>query len=233
MATDNVHLLSEVQPNLGYPKWYHYVHYGECTENSQYEAAGLWFVTIPRGQYQYAEGHETHWPAEEHTFLVTEEYATPFNFELLRRDVKRWSEIAQTVVLGNWCAKYECLWSERPTFSITLESGVEVKYGLCRTQPRSAGRELWFVSLNIDRGHTFLVDQICATPEVIRVLSADWEKGWMYICWCHLEHEVQWDQIGTPEDSTASATWALDSPYIPDSVEDALNKVREYQQRHT
>lgn len=228
MATDKVHLLSEVQPNWGYPKWYHFIHCGECTEKPEYK--GLWYVTIPPGQYKFAEGHETHWPAEEHTFLVTKEYATSYYFELWRRDVEQWSAVAQQVIVGSWCAKYECLWSERPTFDLTLANGVQVKYGLCRAQPENNHRELWFVALNVDGGHTFLVDQLCAQPEVITILGDDWRNGWMSICWCHLTSEVRWESIGTPDDSTASATWQLDSPFTPDSVEDALSKVEVYRQ---
>lgn len=231
MATELVHLLSEVQPNWGYPKWYHYIRYGKCTVNPEYKNT-LWFVTIPRGQYQYVQGQETHWPSEEHTFFVNEKYANTFYFESLRRDVQKWSEVAQKVVVGNWCSKYECLWSERPVFSLTLNDGVAVKYGLCKTQPRSGDRELWFVSLNTDGGHTFLVDHVCANPEVIRILGSDWLNGWMQLCWCHLEQEIQWEHIGTTEDRLVTNEWALDSPFIPDTAKDALRVVKQYQQQN-
>ncbi|NCN87404.1 MAG: hypothetical protein GW941_00760 [Candidatus Pacebacteria bacterium] len=236
MAKNQIYQLSQIYQAGGYPKWYHLIHHGECT-SPQYR--GLWFVSIPPGQYDFREGNENHWPEEMHTFLIPAKYATQFYFSEWRRDVDQWAEVAVKTIIGDWCAKYECLWRERPVFSLTLKDGTQVKYGLNGTQSKKQPkRELWFVSLtgpalqdsdNSDC-ETFFVDQICATPEVIQVLGSDWINGWQKICWCHLICGLKWDDIGSgkPEDWTINKTWSLDSPFIPSSVETALQFVEGY-----
>lgn len=221
----------EIQDGYGsqyYSRTYlNFVRYGRCLR-SPYSQNKLWFVTIVRGST--AEGRdETRLPEEDHTFLVTEENARPAVIQEWKRNIEKWSEVAHKTIKGIWCEHYECLWKDVLVYNHQLPDSTQVKYGYCRTQPRNSERELHFFAF--ETGSTYVVDHICATLDFIDRMGDDQFK-WLNICWCHLEHEVSWQELetGTLEGGYVRANqFALDSPYVPYSLDDLEQKISNYE----
>lgn len=204
--------------------------YGKCEETPNKEN-NLWFITFNRVFWEKSWGEwDKPFPREDHTFLIDEKYATPHYMNLFGTDVLKWSEIAQKIFVGSWCHRYETLWKDVPVF----ENG-STKYGYCRTQPTTnnphsliVDRELWYVAFITS---TFIVDHICATPDFIDRMGYDMFK-WLIICWCHLEHEVVWEDLktGTLDGGYVRANeFSLDSPYIPPTLEDTKRRIDNYE----
>jgi hypothetical protein len=226
----------------GDPKWYHYLHFGQCTVNPEYSGQKLWFVTVPQGtnthlhhEYDEYEDPETgfthveyYWPDVETTFLVPEKYVNVESFLARRRNTRKWSQVAVKKVVGKWNAEQECLWSDRQIGYLELPNGSKIKYGRCFAQPDDPSRRLKFVAIRSNADHLFLVDEELATPEVISIFGDDWKNGWIKICWCYLGQEVDWDLVGSSKDPVSWSRWHFDSPYTPDSVADALAFVEDY-----
>lgn len=212
-------------------RYTNFVRYGHCTE-TPYIQNNLWFVTITRGVGKMGHGGESIeelQPEEDHTFLVDKQYAHPSVIQEWKRDIAKWEKVAYKVFVGFWCERYECLWKDVPVYELALQSGVRVKYGYCRTQSENPDRELWYVSF--ESGSTFVVDRVCATSDFINQMGNDILK-WIIICWCHLEHEVKWDQLetGTLEGGyVRSSRFALDSPYVPDSTDEIEERIKNYE----
>ncbi len=147
-----------------------------------------------------------------------------------RRDVKEWGKVAHKVITGKWCAKLEVLWEDvqiqEYALSGKLGSSILVKYGYCRTTKKHI--DLWFVSFQDegrDDDHTFIVDEVCATPSFIKHLRIQPRK-WEPLCWCYLRHEVEWDKLKTGLDAKDLERFQLDSPY---SIEDIAKQIKIYQ----
>jgi hypothetical protein len=214
-----------------YPKPLKTVYYGQCTR-SPYTQNSLWFVTIHRGCHWQKLGPPDYLnPEDDHTFLVDKQYAHPTIMDQWKRDINKWNEVAHKVFVGSWCAHYECLWIDVPVFKHQLLDGNVVKYGYCRTQSsRNPDRELWYVAFR--SGPTFVVDHTCAQPNFIDHMGSDMLK-WEIICWCRLEDEVVWDELVTGKEGggyVRTHTFALDSPYLPFSLQDVEVRVQTYEQ---
>ncbi|NSW53440.1 MAG: hypothetical protein HPY85_13125 [Anaerolineae bacterium] len=176
----------------------------------------------------YFEEWKESFPYEDHTFLVEQSFAKPLYMNQFRADVSKWSTIAEKVFIGTWCARYEMLWKDVPVY--VYKSDPTIKIGYCRTQSdRHPDRELWLISLK--SGTTFVVDKVCITDEFLRRMGRDTNK-WMSICWCHLQHEVVWEELqtGTLDGGyVRDADCSLDSPFIPSSISDIEERVTKYE----
>jgi hypothetical protein len=209
-------------------RWYCFIHYGKCRK-SPFIEQDWWFVTIPMGS-----GNKSEWgsPNEDHTFVVAKEYAHPHIFEQHRRNVDVWRKIAHKTYTGSWCIPYECLWVDVPVFEYVLKDDVHIKYGYCRTQPQSEvnqNRILWYVAFK--DGPTFVVDNICVNSNFIDRMGNDTLK-WEIICWCRLEHEVDWDGLVQGQSSggyVRSSGFSLDSPYLPFSTKEIEVRISRYE----
>jgi hypothetical protein len=204
------------------------IFYGKCEESPNIEN-NLWFITLDRMFWEKIldSGWNMPFPFEHHTFLVEEKYATPFYMNQFGTDVMKWTEVAKKVFVGNWCERYEILWKDVPVYTCKHDS--QIKYGYCRTQSSKPNRELWYVSFSY--GSTFVVDKICTTNDFIKRMGKDMDK-WTSICWCHLQHEVIWDELqtGTLDGGyVRSHKFSLDSPYIPASIEDIEARITKYE----
>ncbi|MBS4014978.1 MAG: hypothetical protein KGZ86_00850 [Candidatus Latescibacteria bacterium] len=221
-------------------KWVLSISYGKC-ETPEYAEKGLWFVTIPEGIYDdlkregknidelIAEGYmlEKLFPQQDMTFLVAEEHAQPSVIKKLRRDIKAWADIAHKYFSGDWCAEQERPWKDVPVYIHTLPDGQEFKYGYCRTTKND--RPLWYVCFQSEGSdHTFILDEVCASPEFINHLGADYRK-WLPLCWCYLEDEAKagWDDLQTGADAKWFRQYSLDSPY---SIEQINHKIAVYRE---
>ena len=197
------------------------IRYGKCL-TSPYVENKLWFVTIPFGLtdiaiYPSRDDKEATEPKEETTFFVAEQYATPVVINDLKRDVEKWEKIAQKTMVGEWCPSLEQLWRDVPIYAYTLLNNVIVKYGYCRTEG-----DLWFVSYP---GNTFIVDEVCAKPELINYIGTDTRK-WTSICWCYLTHEVNWDDLKTGMDSKQLGSYILENTPSAEKIELYLSEMK-------
>lgn len=186
------------------------IRYGKCLK-SPYVENSLWFVTIPIGlpsiNMVKSSPKEAVEPRSETTFLVVEQYARPHVIDEFKRDLDKWQEIAHKTLVGDWCSTLEQLWQDVPIYTHTLPNLRIIKYGYCRSQDG-----LWLVSfkdenLNAD-DHTFIVDEVCVQSEFINYLGIDWKK-WSSVSWCHLMHEVKWDELKTGLDSKQAGRYVL------------------------
>lgn len=251
MGKGLVHTLTDADGGVMYPRNYSYIRYGKCLQ-SPYKENELWFVTVCRGDKTRQHGPmELRGPDDDHTFLVDKAFAHPTAIDERRRDVEKWRSVAHQVYVGSWCEHFECLWQDVPVHSYTLPNGSKVKYGYCRAQSFDhPERELWFVSFRDalfgDTPSTFVVDSLCTDHQFLDRMSNDNWK-WMIVCWCRLEHEVDWHKLetGTLEGGyVRSHTFALDSPYLPFEIDDIIPRVslfedelaksrRQYEQDHS
>ena len=240
MAKSMTHLIEYPDDGSFFPDWIKTVSYGKC-QTSPYSESGLWFVSLPHGKYDEwkADGRDIDellaspygnqenkyqkiFPEQDTTFLVTENYARIEIFNQFRRDVKAWEKVAHKVFVGKWCAKLEKLWQD-----VQIHEFNSVKYAYCRTTKKQ--RDLWFVSFKGSENeddHTFIVDEICATPNFINHLDKIPRK-WEPLCYCYLRHEVLWDELKTGLDAKDLDRYQLDSPY---SVDEINEKIKFYQE---
>ena len=186
------------------------IRYGKCLK-SPYVESSLWFVTIPIGlpninivEFSPKEAVE---PRIETTFLVAEQYARPYVMDKFKRNLDEWQEIAHQTLIGDWCSPLEQLWKDVPIYIHHLLNGQIVKYGYCRSQD-----SLWLVSFKDELlyDHTFIVDEVCAKPELINYLGTDFKK-WSSISWSHLGDEVKWDELKTGLDSKLAGRYILEN----------------------
>lgn len=248
MAKSTKYLINYPADYTSFPEWTKEIYYGKC-QTSPYVEKGLWFVSIPHGKYNDFKIHKTDishfltispspkiraaryeqiFPEQDTTFLV-EEYYTQINyFDQFRRDVKAWGKVAYKVFVGKWCDRYEKLWQDIQVQEYALPEKVGnlgvVKYGYCRTS--SKGRDLWFVSFKDNRNgpdHTFIVDEICASPHFIEYLKTQPDK-WMYLCWCYLRDEVRWENLKTGLDAQWLEHFKLDSPFSIAEIDETIKK---------
>ena len=204
------------------------IRYGRCEEFPNTED-NLWFITLDR--YYWEKIMEDDWnksfPFDHHTFLLEEKYISPYYINQFRTDASKWSEVAKKVFVGQWCVRYEILWKDVPVY---CQSDLNIKYGYCHTQSlKFPDRELWYIALT--NGSTFVVDKLCIEDEFMKRMGSDIKK-WMSICWCHLRHEVNWDDLktGTLDGGyVRDREFALDSPFIPKSVEDIETTISNYE----
>ena len=202
--------------------------YGKCEETPNIEG-NLWYVTVDRIFWEKIQesGWNMPFPFEHHTFLVEEKYATPFYMNQYRTDVMKWIEVAKKVFIGSWCERFEILWKDVPVFICNHDP--RIKYGYCRTQSSDPDRELWYVSFS--QGSTFVVDKICTSDEFIKRMGWDINK-WISICWCYLQHEVDWDELqtGTLDGGyVRNHEFDLDYRFKPKSIEDIEIRIAEYE----
>jgi len=182
-----------------------------------------------------------HWdqePKSPHTFIVTADLAQPEMFNRLHRQVNEWEKIAHKTIVGPWCERYEATWENVPVYTHTLPNNSIVKYGYCRTQSqKQPDRELWFVAFRnanpSDTPSTFVVDKMCVEIPFLNRMGND-HKKWSMICWCRLDegNEVSWEQLktGTMDGGyVRSNTFALDSPFLPLSVEDIPIRIQMFE----
>lgn len=229
------HIIDYSNDGTFFPDWMKTISYGKC-QVSPYVESNLWFVSIPQGKYDEwtAEGKnidelitkynvrlEKIYPEQDTTFLVTENYARIEIFNSWKRDVKAWEKVAHKIFVGEWCHKFEQPWQD-----VQIHEYNSIKYAYCRTTAKQ--RDLWFVSFrNNGNGddHTFIVDEICATPDFINHLGTNPRK-WEPLCYCYLRHEVQWDELKTGMNAKSLERFQLDSPY---SVDEINTKIKLYQ----
>jgi len=221
------HVIDYSNDGTDFPDWIKTVSYGKC-EVSPYAESDLWFVSIPHGKHdewkadgkdidelitKYNVRSEKIYPEQDTTFLVTEDYARIAVFNQWKRDIKAWEKVAHKIFVGAWCYKFEQLWQD-----VQIHEHASIKYGYCRTTKKY--RDLWFVSFK-DSGqgddHTFIIDEICATPSFINHLGTNPRK-WEPLCWCYLRHEIQWDNLKTGMDAKSLDRFQLDSPYSLDEI---------------
>jgi hypothetical protein len=204
------------------------IDYGKCKESPNVEEE-LWFVTLNRYYWEKIadDGWNKPFPYDHHTFLVEEKFVSPFYFNLFRTDAEKWSEVAKKVFVGRWCARFEILWKD---VLVYYQPELNIKYGYCHTQSsKFPDRELWYVSLR--NGSTFVVDKLCTEEKFMKRMGNDIQK-WMCICWCHLQHEVEWEKLktGTLEGGyVRDREFALDSPYKPKSIDDIEISITNYE----
>lgn len=203
--------------------------YGKC-EESPIKELGLWFVHISNYLWEQSWGGDWKmpFPMADYTFFLEEKYASPTLINEFRTDPIKWMAVAKQMVLGEWCPRYEILWKDVPVYKHKNDPGI--KYGYCRTQSsKRPERELWFISF-LDRS-TFIVDKICTTEEFIDRMGWDMAK-WTKICWCRLEDEVEWEKLFTGSldgGYVRTHKFELDSPYIPNSIEDIETRIFQYE----
>ena len=203
--------------------------YGKC-EESPIKELGLWFVHISNFLWEQSWGGDWKmpFPMADYTFLVEEKYASISLINEFRTDPVKWMAVAKQMVLGEWCPRYELLWKDVPVYIHKKDPGI--KYGYCRTQSsKSPKRELWYISFR-DRS-TFVVDKVCIAEEFIDRMGWDMAK-WTKICWCRLEGEVEWEKLVTGSldgGYVRTHKFELDSPYIPNSIEDIETRIFQYE----
>jgi hypothetical protein len=179
--------------------------YGMCA-NSPYMENNLWFVTIPAGwrdeEINEHTPKEANFPRRETTFLVTEQFAREIILKDFGRDVDKWHQVAHKVIVGDWCEKYECLWTELPIYLHKLENGKVIKYGYCLSPKKYPERELWFVAYQKDTLGTqngviiLMVDKRATKSEMLDYLGTN-TKQWLKISWVGINDLHQWDDYKT------------------------------------
>ena len=201
--------------------WKGYLEYGQCRD-SPYKENGLWFVVI-RGMPS----------SEDHTFLVSEQFARARVFHEWGPDKNKWRDAGHKALVGAWCSRYQKLWRNVPVLEHTLSDGTRVKYGYCRRQPRNPERHLWFVAMDHSYHSCFVVDHCFATPAGIDRMGQDRLKWWL-VCWHDLdERDVQWDklQTGTLDGGLVRnhSSFPLNFPALPFTLEEAERRVSQYE----
>lgn len=208
--------------------------YAPC-KHPPFAAPGWWFVTLPASVIARGPAADVV-PAQDHTFIVPWQRATPPAMDQLGGDVDTWTDVAHRVFVGEWCPRYECLWIDVPVY--TTESLIfrsRARYGYCRTQPdpdRYPDRELWYVAF--EAGSTFVVDHVCAQPSFMRRMGVTTLK-WRIICWQELGSEVVWDSLiagqrgGGPVREDPALP--LDSRYIPPDLDTIYRRIDTYEAR--
>lgn len=200
--------------------------YGKC-EHQPFSNNNYFFIVLPSLLWAGSKYNDHH-HHDDFTFIVEAQYAKQSIMNEYRQNVTEWALISDKIFVGSWCPKYEVLWKDVPVF--IHESDPDIKYGYCRTQSKKRPeRELWYVSIR--NSSTFIVDKICTTNEYISRIGHD-KRKWMKICWCHLDHEVEWDKLQTGSSEggyVRTHNFSLDSPYIPDSIEDIDSLLCKYE----
>jgi hypothetical protein len=214
--------------------------YGKCSTPA-YAESGLWFVTIPKGcsesEINEHSPKEAIFPRDEATFLVSEQFARQIILGDFGRDVEKWQQVAQKIIVGEWCPKLELLWKDVPIYEHKVPNGEIIKYGYCCTPESNPDRDLWFVAWRAKETDDFptsnntiilVVDEVCTKPDFLNHLGTNTEK-WVDICWTAVNDLNPWHDYKTGFSMKFVENYRLERANGPSGTLSIDKKLRIYQ----